>query len=63
MQLFVVQRILGLLLSLFSVSMLPPIVVSWWYQDGALNSFFGAFGLILAAGLVLWLPRLFGYAG
>ena len=56
MQLFVVQRILGLLLGLFSVSMLPPMLVSWWYDDGVLIAFFGAFGLILASGLVLWLP-------
>ena len=56
MQLFVVQRILGLLLSLFSISMLPPMLVSWWYDDGALNSFFGAFCLIVVAGVVLWLP-------
>ncbi|NCF26403.1 MAG: potassium transporter [Gammaproteobacteria bacterium] len=56
MQLFVVQRILGLLLSLFSISMLPPMLVSWWYDDGALNAFFGAFFLIVVAGIVLWLP-------
>ena len=56
MQLFVVQRILGLLLSLFSLTMLPPIVVSWWYDDGVIHSFVGAFGLILTAGLALWLP-------
>jgi trk system potassium uptake protein TrkH len=55
-QLFVVQRILGLLLGLFSVSMLPPMLVSWWYQDDALNAFFGAFCLILVSGLALWLP-------
>ncbi|MFV2091347.1 MAG: potassium transporter TrkG, partial [Pseudomonadales bacterium] len=56
MQLFVVQRILGLLLSLFSLSMLPPMLVSWWYDDGAIPAFFGAFGLILFSGLALWLP-------
>ncbi len=56
MQLFVVQRILGLLLGLFSISMLPPMLVSWWYEDGVLEAFLGAFFLILAAGLALWLP-------
>jgi trk system potassium uptake protein TrkH len=55
-QLFVVQRILGLLLCLFSISMLPPMLVSWWYQDGALNGFFDAFLVILISGLALWLP-------
>ena len=56
MQLFVVQRILGMLLGLFSLSMLPPMLVSWWYDDGLLPAFFGAFGIILISGLVLWLP-------
>ena len=56
MQLFVVQRILGMLLGLFSISMLPPMLVSWWYDDGVLNAFLGAFFLILISGSVLWLP-------
>ena len=56
MQLLVVQRILGLLLGLFSISMLPPMLVSWWYADGVLNAFLGAFFLILISGLALWLP-------
>jgi trk system potassium uptake protein TrkH len=55
-QLFVVQRILGMLLGLFSVSMLPPMLVSWWYEDGVLNAFLGAFLLILISGALLWLP-------
>ncbi len=52
----VVQRILGLLLMMFSVTMLPPIIVSLIYSDGAWLSFAEGFGLTLAAGLVLWLP-------
>ncbi len=56
MQLFVVQRILGMLLGLFSISMLPPMLVSWWYDDGVLNAFLSAFFLILISGSVLWLP-------
>jgi trk system potassium uptake protein len=56
LQLLVVQRIVGLLLSLFSISMLPPMLVSWWYDDGVLNAFLDAFALILILGLVLWLP-------
>jgi len=55
-QLFVVQRILGMLLGLFSISMLPPMLVSWWYDDGVLNAFLGAFFLILISGSALWLP-------
>lgn len=56
MQLFVVQRIVGLLLGLFSISMLPPMLVSMWYDDGVLNAFLDAFFLILVSGFLLWLP-------
>ena len=56
MQLFAVQRILGLLLTLFSLTLLPPIGVSLWLADGASGAFIGAFGLILAGGLALWYP-------
>jgi trk system potassium uptake protein TrkH len=56
MQLFAIQRILGLLLAVFSLTMLPPAALSWWWQDGALRSFLIAFFLVLASGLALWLP-------
>ncbi|MCH9674954.1 MAG: TrkH family potassium uptake protein [Gammaproteobacteria bacterium] len=56
MQIQAVQRILGLLLSLFSLTMLPPIFVSWWYRDGAAQPFLVALGIILGVGLLLWLP-------
>ncbi|MDX1434716.1 MAG: TrkH family potassium uptake protein [Gammaproteobacteria bacterium] len=54
MQLLAVQRILGLLLTLFSLTMLPPVAVSLLYDDGALGAFVIAFATILAGGLVLW---------
>ncbi len=53
---FAVQRVLGLLLMLFSVTMLPPVIVSTIYQDGALAIFLESFGIMLVAGLVIWLP-------
>ena len=56
MQLAVIQRILGLFLSLFSLVLLPPIVISLWFQDGATIAFAWAFGLILLIGLCLWFP-------
>ena len=56
MQLLAIQRILGLLLALFSLTMLPPAALAWWFQDGALRSFLAAFLFILAIGLLLWLP-------
>lgn len=52
----VVQRILGLLLMIFSVTMLPPVLVSLWYQDGSWMPFVEGFGLTLLAGLIIWFP-------
>ena len=46
----VVQRILGLLLMMFSLTMLPPIVFSVYYDDHSWLPFVEGFGLTLAAG-------------
>lgn len=56
MQLLVIQRILGILLMIFSSSMLPPVLVGWIYQDGAILPFIEGFLLIFGAGLLLYLP-------
>jgi len=52
----VIQRILGLLLMLFSVTMLVPAAVSLLYADGQFDLFLDAFAIVLAAGLLAWLP-------
>ncbi|MDX1498383.1 MAG: TrkH family potassium uptake protein [Woeseiaceae bacterium] len=52
----VVQRILGLLLMMFSLTMLPPIAVSLLFGEDAWLPFIQGFGLTLAAGLLLFLP-------
>jgi len=51
-----VQKVLGLLLMLFSLSMLPPMLLSLWYGDGAAAAFLSAFALILGVGTSIWLP-------
>ena len=56
MQLSVIQRILGILLSLFSFTMFPPILVALLYHDDTLRAFLSAFCLILVIGLCLWFP-------
>ncbi len=56
MQRQTIQRILGLLLMVFSVAMLPPIFVSWLYDDGAALPFFMAFSITLIVGLLIWFP-------
>ncbi|MBT8100852.1 MAG: TrkH family potassium uptake protein [Gammaproteobacteria bacterium] len=52
----VVQRILGLLLMMFSLTMLPPIAISLIFNDQSWLSFVQGFGLTLLAGLVCWAP-------
>lgn len=56
MQLLVIQRILGLLMMVFSSTLLPPIAVGLIYQDGAVLPFVEAFFLTLVAGFLLYLP-------
>lgn len=56
MQFFVIQRILGFLLMVFSLSMVPPMVVSVIYLDGTFEAFFNAFAVTLITGIVAWLP-------
>ncbi|RLJ19002.1 potassium transporter [bacterium endosymbiont of Escarpia laminata] len=52
----VVQRILGVLLMLFSLTMLPPMLVSLWFGDGELIGFTDGFILTLGLGLAIWAP-------
>ena len=56
MQLLVIQRILGLLLMVFSSTLLPPIFIGMYYADGAVAPFAEAFALTLAFGFLLYLP-------
>ena len=52
-----IVRILGLLVALFSVTMLPPALVSLIYEDGGGLSFLMAFVLSLLTGLIIWYPH------
>ena len=52
----VVQRILGLLLMLFSLTMLPPIAFSLFYNDQSWLPFIEGFAISFAAGLFCCLP-------
>ena len=52
----VALRILGLLLMMFSGTMLLPMGVGLYYDDHSWLPFVQAFGLTFAAGLLIWLP-------
>ncbi len=52
----VVQRILGILLTVFSFTMLPPVAVAMLYDETTAPMFLLVFGVTLTMGLVLWMP-------
>ncbi len=52
-----IVRILGLLVALFSVTMVPPALVSLIFQDGGGLPFLLAFFLCLITGLAIWYPN------
>jgi len=56
MQFTVIQRILGILLSLFSLTQLPPLLIALWLNETSLYAFLISFCIILITGLLLWLP-------
>lgn len=56
MNLPVVQRIFGLLLMLFSLTMLPPMAVGLYYQDGNWQPFLDAFVALAILGALVWWP-------
>jgi trk system potassium uptake protein TrkH len=51
-----VQRILGLMLMLFSLTLLVPLAVSFAYSDGHWRPFLYSQLIVAGAGLLLWLP-------
>ena len=51
-----VQRVLGLLLTMFSSAMLVPALVSLIFSDNSWPAFIGSFLIILGSGLVIWWP-------
>ena len=52
----VVQRILGLLLMMFSITMVPPVIVDLIYKEQSWTPFVESFGITLFVGLLLWYP-------
>jgi len=56
MQFKVIQRVMGLLLILFSFTMLIPLLTALFNGDGTLRAFGWAYGITVVSGLLLWLP-------
>ncbi|WP_304524973.1 TrkH family potassium uptake protein [Halomonas sp. I5-271120] len=57
MSLRMILRILGLLLMLFSLTLLPPILISLLYADGVWSSFIIAMVITVATGALLYWPN------
>ena len=56
MQPLVILRIVGILLMIFSSTVIPSIIVSWWYNDSETSTFLSAFLVILLSGFLIWVP-------
>ncbi len=52
----IIFKVLGILLMLFSLTMAPPIAVSYIYQDGTAAAFILAFVITFFTGLMAWFP-------
>ena len=51
-----ISKILGLLLVVFSFTMMPPVAVAYLYRDGSEGPFLVSFTISMLLGLALWLP-------
>ena len=56
MHFFVIFRVLGILLMLFSLTQLPPAALAMLYEDGHTMAFLSAFFITIICGLGFWYP-------
>ncbi len=52
----VTLRVLGILLMLFSATMVPPLVIALLAEDHSAVGFLSAFGITFFSGLLMWMP-------
>ncbi len=56
MHISVILKVIGLLLMVYSVTMIPPTLVAIFYNDGGEFPFLASFFIALIVGLLCWLP-------
>lgn len=56
MHISVVLRVIGLLVMVFSIALIPPIIVSMIYSDDTIMVFLYAFIINILGGFLLWFP-------
>ena len=52
----VISRVLGILLAIFSITMLPPVLVALIYDESTSKIFLLAFAITFLSGVALWAP-------
>lgn len=52
----IILKVLGLLLMLFSLSLIPPVIISLYFQDGGTQDFLLSGLALFGLGLLLWFP-------
>ncbi len=52
----IIFRVLGLLLMLFSMTLLPPAMISLLYDEHSIHAFIISFAIIFGIGIAVWLP-------
>ncbi len=57
MQTRLILKVLGFLLIIFSVSLLPPLLLGWYDKDGTHLVFLQSWLAVLTLGALLWLPN------
>jgi trk system potassium uptake protein TrkH len=57
MQTRLILKVLGFLLIIFSVSLLPPLLIGWYDKDGTHLVFLESWLAVLTLGAILWLPN------
>jgi len=56
MRLSVIVRLLGMMLAMFSTTLLIPVVLSLYYKDGELLHFVASILIMLGTGFIMWAP-------
>lgn len=51
-----IQQVMGVLMLIYSTTLLPPMAISWIAQDGALKAFAWTWLFTTSIGLLLWVP-------
>ena len=57
MQTRLILKVLGFLLFIFSASLLPPLIIGWFDNDGTHLVFMQSWGVLLLLGTLMWLPN------